>query len=304
MSCLFPDTLQVLERGWLSSNSILCFDGNTATLIDSGYVANAAETVVLVTRALGSRRLTRILTTHCHSDHIGGNAALQSATGCVVTIPDDSEAIIARWDEEALLLTPVGQRAERFTADATYGAGDQFEMAGLSWQALAVPGHDMAALALYNPERKLLISGDALWESGFGPIFPELLGTAAGLKATRDTLEMLARLPLKGVIPGHGAPFTTVDEAFERAFRRLTGFEQNIETHARHTLKVIFAFLMLDQRRLRSDELPEFLTKLSFVQQVNGRFLNLDLDHLAEWLVTELCRSGTLREEDGWLVAC
>jgi glyoxylase-like metal-dependent hydrolase (beta-lactamase superfamily II) len=53
-------------------------------------------------------------------------------------------------------------------------------MGGLNWQALAVPGHDMEALGYYNPEKRILISGDALWENGFGVIFPELLGEADG----------------------------------------------------------------------------------------------------------------------------
>ena len=36
-----PDGMQVFERGWLSSNSILFADANGATLIDSGYVTPA-----------------------------------------------------------------------------------------------------------------------------------------------------------------------------------------------------------------------------------------------------------------------
>ena len=37
MSIKLPDSLLVLERGWLSANNILFFDGDVATLIDSGY---------------------------------------------------------------------------------------------------------------------------------------------------------------------------------------------------------------------------------------------------------------------------
>ena len=35
MTVALPKTLLVLERGWLSANNILCFDGDNATLIDS-----------------------------------------------------------------------------------------------------------------------------------------------------------------------------------------------------------------------------------------------------------------------------
>jgi glyoxylase-like metal-dependent hydrolase (beta-lactamase superfamily II) len=298
-----PDSLLVLERGWLSSNNVVFFDGETATLVDSGYVSHAAQTVALVERALAGRRLTHLINTHSHSDHIGGNAALQTAFGCRITVPQGIAATIAEWDEAALLLSPLGQRAARFAHDATCAAGDAFVLGDLEWRALAVPGHDMDALALYNPERRLLISGDALWRDGFGVIFSELLGHPDGLKATRATLEMLARLPIDAVIPGHGAPFADVPEAFERAFRRLAAFEQNIERLARHALKVMLAFFMLEKRQLPRDTLPEFLAGLSFVQDVNARYLGYAPDELADWLVADLVRAGALREADGQLLA-
>ncbi len=298
-----PDSVLVLERGWLSSNNVVFFEGETAALVDSGYVSHAAQTVALLERAFDGRRLTRLINTHSHSDHIGGNAAVQAAFHCHITVPQGIAATIADWDEAALLLSPLGQRAARFTHDATYAAGDEFCLGELNWRALAVPGHDMDALALYNPEQRLLISGDALWQDGFGVIFSELLGNPDGLRATRETLEMLARLPVDAVIPGHGAPFADVSEALERAFRRLAAFEQNIERLARHALKVMLAFFMLEKRQLPRDTLPEFLAGLSFVQDVNARYLGYDADELADWLVADLTRAGALREADGQLLA-
>jgi glyoxylase-like metal-dependent hydrolase (beta-lactamase superfamily II) len=298
-----PDSLLVLERGWLSSNNIVFYEGETAALVDSGYVSHAAQTVALLERALDGRKLTRLINTHSHSDHIGGNAAVQASFHCHITVPEGIAATIAEWDEAALLLSPLGQRAARFSHDATYGNGDEFALGELNWRAMAVPGHDMDALALYNPEEKILISGDALWQDGFGVIFAELLGNPDGLKSTRETLELLARLPIDKVIPGHGAPFADVPEALERAFRRLAAFEQSIDRLARHALKVMLAFFMLEKRQLPRDTLPEFLAGLSFVQNVNARYLGYDNEELADWLVADLTRAGVLREEDGLLLA-
>src|SRR4030095_8727145 len=79
------DSLLVLERGWLCSYSVLCFDApGDATLVDRGYVTNAAQLETLVAHTLGGRRLTRIVNTHLHSDHCGGNAALQRRYGAAI----------------------------------------------------------------------------------------------------------------------------------------------------------------------------------------------------------------------------
>ncbi|MDQ5907851.1 MAG: hypothetical protein QG660_1985 [Pseudomonadota bacterium] len=303
MTPKLPDSVLVLERGWLSSNNIVFFEGEAAALVDSGYVSHAAQTLALLERALDGRRLTRLINTHSHSDHIGGNAAVQASFHCHITVPQGIAATIAEWDEAALLLSPLGQRAARFTHDATYGNSDEFVLGELNWKALAVPGHDMDALALYNPEEKILISGDALWEDGFGVIFAELLGNPDGLKSTRETLEMLGRLSIDTVIPGHGAPFGAVDAALERAFRRLAAFEGSIERLARHALKVMLAFFMLEKQQLPRATLPGFLASLSFVQNVNARYLGYDDEALADWLVADLIRAGALREEGGLLLA-
>lgn len=303
MTSNLPDSLLVLERGWLSANNILAFDGAQATLIDSGYVTHAAQTVALVRQALDGRHLSRLINTHAHSDHIGGNAALQAAFGCEISVPAGAHAMLADWDENALLLSPLGQQGARFQHDNTLTAGDEFAMGGLHWQALAVPGHDMDALAYYNPEQRLLISGDALWENGFGVIFPELLGEADGLAATRATLEMLARLPIDTVIPGHGAPFSTVDEALTRAFRRLDSYAANLDKMAWQAIKVLIAFAMLERQSLPANDFAEFVLGIPLVLDVNQRYLGLAADVLIARSEQELILVGALQRKDGQLSA-
>src|SRR5690606_6700204 len=72
--------LTVLERGWLSSNNVLIHAAPGepgAVLVDSGHVVHAEQTVALVRHALrAGEPLVRVVNTHLHSDHCGGNAAL------------------------------------------------------------------------------------------------------------------------------------------------------------------------------------------------------------------------------------
>ncbi len=291
MKLPLPGRVRVLERGWLSSNNILFLEGSRATLIDSGYVGEAAQTLERVREALAGRQLQRIINTHSHSDHIGGNAALQRAFGCRITVPAGIAGAILAWDEDFLMLKPSGQRGERFRHDATVQAGDEFELAGLLWRALPAPGHDMEALVFYCESRRLLISGDALWRNGFGIQFAEVMGQAAGLAATRATLEAIGRLAVDVVIPGHGAPFAEFDDAMENAMKRVAAFEEDPSRMARNALKACFTFNLLELRRLRRDALAGYLSGIPFFRDVNARLLRRSPEALADWLLEDLVRA-------------
>ena len=296
---MLPPGIQVLERGWLSANNILLFDGDVATLIDSGYVTHAAHTVALLREALGRRRLVSLLNTHSHADHIGGNAAVQRAFGCRIGVPHGIAAAVAAWDEDALLLTAAAQQAEAFAADHALVPGETLPMGGLEWRTLAAPGHDMDALVFHAPDAGLLISGDALWRDGFGILFAEVIGSGGGLAAARATLEAIGRLSLRCVIPGHGAPFVEVDEALAAAFRRLDYFEQDGARMARNAIRACFTFMLLERREVALDTLPAYLDTVPLYREANRRFLGLAPDALAGWLVDELVRAGVAcrREE-------
>lgn len=298
-----PDTVQVFERGWLSANNVLLFDGTEATLVDSGYVTHAGQTVALVRAGLDGRRLGRLINTHSHSDHIGGNASVQRAFGCTITVPVGMERAVENWDEAALLLSTAAQSGERFTFDATLAPGDRFVAGELEWQAIAAPGHDMDALAYYNPERRILMSADALWRDGFGILFADVLGTGDGLGEARRTLEAIGRLAVDVVIPGHGAPFAEFDDALERAFARIRAFEADGARMARNAIRACVTFKLLEVRSMALDELPRHLDETPLYRAANARFLGLDPDALAGWLVKELERAGVARREKNRLVA-
>ena len=303
MSYSLPASMRVFERGWLSANNILFLEGEGATLVDSGYHSHAAQTLALLRQGLDGRQLRRLFITHAHSDHMGGNAALQAEYGCSITIPAGAATAVAGWDADALMLSPLGQSAPAFTYDSLIAAGAEVEMGGLTWQALAAPGHDMDALAYYCPEKRLLISGDALWENGFGLIFPELQGLDGGLAGARATLEQFGRLAIDCVIPGHGAPFTDIGPALERAGRRLDDCSQNAEKFAWHACKVLAAFVLQERQRLPSREFADFVRDIPMVGHINQRFLGLEENVLVRRLFDDLQRSGALRREGEVLLA-
>ena len=103
------------ERGWLSANNILLQGEPRTALVDSGYCTHAEQTLALVKRALGDRPLDLLLNTHLHSDHCGGNAALQVAYPAVETrIPPGQAEDVRHWDPVALTYAPTGQQCPQF----------------------------------------------------------------------------------------------------------------------------------------------------------------------------------------------
>ena len=297
-----PDGIQLLERGWLSANNIVLRAKET-TVVDSGYGAHAAQTVALLEHALAGKSLDRLLNTHCHSDHMGGNAAIQRRFGCRTSIPAGEAPLIDRWDERELILSAADQRAERFTYDDTFAEGDTLAMGEYEWQVLAAPGHDTHAVIFYSPETRVLISGDALWENGFGSVFAQLFGRDTALAETRATLERIAGLDCEVVIPGHGRPFGEVGAALARAFSRLKGYEEDITRLARHVVKVLFTFALLEKRSMPLADVPAYAARVPILAEINAAYLKMAPVAFAEWLVAELERSGALERRQGLLLA-
>jgi glyoxylase-like metal-dependent hydrolase (beta-lactamase superfamily II) len=298
-----PEGIQVLERGWLSSNNIVLHQRSEATLVDSGYLSHAPQTLALLEHALAGKKLARLVNTHCHSDHMGGNAAIQKKFRCRTSIPKGEAALIDRWDERDLILSAADQRAERFAYDDTFAGGDTLEMGAYAWQVLGAPGHDTHAVMFWSPETRVLISGDALWENGFGAVFGQLFGRDTALAETRATLERIAGLNCQIVIPGHGRPFGDVGAALERAFSRLKAYEEDIGRLARHVVKVLFTFTLLEKRSMPLAELPAYLARVPILAELNARYLRMTPAAMAEWLVKELERAGAVERKVGLLLA-
>ncbi len=129
---LFPDSIQVFERGWLSSNNILFKGQDDTALIDSGYVTHAPQTLALLRHSLQGRPLDRLFNTHLHSDHCGGNALLQAEYGCQTAIPVSEADKVRSWDVDALSFQATGQQCPRFGFDATVSPGDILTLADMA----------------------------------------------------------------------------------------------------------------------------------------------------------------------------
>ena len=298
-----PASVHVFVRDWLSANHVLLKSRDGHVLVDTGYVQHAPITLALVAghRGLAGEPLAKIVNTHGHSDHVGGNAALAARYGCPIAVPAAEAPLFRAWDEKALLYAYADQSADRFTVDETIEAGSTHAWGGLEWRALAAPGHDIGALVFFNPGHRVLISGDALWENGFGFVMPRAIDPGA-LPATRATLDMIASLDVRAVIPGHGEPFADVGPALERAYARLEAFEADDERVARYAAKVMFSYALLHRRRFPEARMPAYVQEIGFQRDLNAAVFRTTPDALAAMIVGDLLRSGAIRREGGDLV--
>ena len=297
---VLPPGIVVLERGWLSSNNVVLLGADRADLVDSGYGAHAAQTLALVERAREGRPLVSLLNTHLHSDHCGGNAALQEQFPAMRTfIPPGLADAVERWDLVALTYEPTGQVCPRFRFDGVLSPGRAIRLGDREWEVHAAPGHDQHSVVLFEPVTRTLLSADALWENGFGVVFQELEGEDA-FEEVAQTLDVIEALAPALVIPGHGAVFTAVPKALERARSRLAAYRADPRRHAAHGAKVLLKFKLLEFQCIDQEQFLTWAESTPYLRLVWERFFSgLELRPWLLSLVTDLINVGAARRNGG-----
>lgn len=208
----------ILER-LQGANVYLLQSENGATLVDSGIRPDADRIIAQITEAGYASTINNIVITHFHGDHVGGAAKLASHYGVQVmahkldapyiskpaSIPAFSNIKqLVNWFGANLAL-----RSSPCKVDRLLEAGDEIDALD-GCTVIHAPGHTAGSLCLYQPERQILLCGDAIF--GMNPL-TQKPGMGLYLKPiTLDntqalqSLRRLASLPIKVICFGHGEP--------------------------------------------------------------------------------------------------
>ncbi len=199
MPRVFPINVYIME------------EEKTLTLIDTGVSAMVSK-ILRFSESL-NKPITRIIITHCHSDHIGGLSKLKLALPDANVIVPKRESRFMNGDfsldsnEPNLSLKGSYPKEVIHIWDETIEHGDQIG----SLTAIWTPGHTPGMTSYWIPKDKILIVGDALQTKGGLAIagmtnwtfpFPAMAtwSKELAIKSAENILEIAPDI----IAPGHG----------------------------------------------------------------------------------------------------
>jgi len=181
-------------------------DAAAAAVIDPGGEAASLRLEL----ARSGAACEAILITHGHFDHLGGVADLAEGTGAPVYMPEGERDRLERYAEFA----PAGVPGRSHVPEHLLEGGETIEVAGLTFECVAIPGHSPAHVAF--AAGGALFSGDLLFAGSVGRV--DLPG--ADWDTLLDSVRTLFdRYPPQTVVyPGHGPATTLGDERARNPF--------------------------------------------------------------------------------------
>jgi glyoxylase-like metal-dependent hydrolase (beta-lactamase superfamily II) len=196
---------------WQEVISYLIIGDSVALLFDTGNgIGNIKEVVESITTLP-----VRVLNSHSHFDHVGGNADFSFIYGMDTEFTHGRmlgrthEQVADEVSPAALCKAlPDGVKAEdhhirRYDIDEIVSEGSVIDLGTRKLKVISIPGHTPDAIGLLDEQNGLLWTGDTFYK---GPIW--LFAKETDLVAYKNSIERLATLApsLRYVLPAHNSP--------------------------------------------------------------------------------------------------
>jgi glyoxylase-like metal-dependent hydrolase (beta-lactamase superfamily II) len=229
--------------------------GDGIVLVDTGYheeesLAELERTLALIDRRLEDVRL--VVCTHAHSDHYGLAAPIVERAGCELwmhprhehmarAIADPERSLERRVEvarQSGVPLEPLRRWAEQrrdsnpgiaaaIEPDRELVPGVEVETDHGAWSVHYTPGHAPSHVVLFQPEQRLLLSGDHV----LGRVSPyfDYGWTPDPVAEFLESLDTADALDARLCLPGHGRPFGDVAARIEANRREINAKLDEIE---------------------------------------------------------------------------
>ncbi len=300
---MLRDDIVFLQARWPSANSCLVMS-DPPVLVDTGYCTELAGLeAALAAHGVQLRDIGLIVNTHSHSDHIGGNSAIQARSHAPIAMHEYEGLPINQGDWWATGVRYLDQEAPPFQVARYLHDGEVLRCGDLRLEVLHVPGHSSGSVALYERSRETLIVGDVFHAKDVGWINAPIEGVIAVHNA-RQSIERLRRLPIGRAYSGHGPALENAAESAQAAIGRIEAFIADPRRMALHGMKRVFVFALMIHGGIPEHEVVAYLRKTLWFPEFCDRYFDGEsLEAVADRLRDDLLAGGAIALRDRRLVS-
>ncbi len=175
-------------------------------VVDPGMIEPEEENALVNYIERNGLTVTHVINTHLHVDHAVGDKFVADKFKVPVLGHKSDETLGARMQQQAMMFG-MREKLDAVSLTSYLEDGDKVKVGEGELDVLHVPGHSPGSIALYDPEGKYVIVGDALFDGSIGRT--DLPGGDFGTLINSIRSKLLTLPDDTTVYPGHG-PATTI----------------------------------------------------------------------------------------------
>lgn len=211
--------IQVFVFNPFQENTYILYDETKdAVIIDPGCYETDEKRELTDFITFHELKVNKLLNTHCHIDHVLGNAFVKEKYHTKLYLHRKDEPVLKAV--QAYASNYGFHQYQDSVADAYLEEGEWVEFGNQKFKILFVPGHSPGHVAFYNEQEQVVVGGDVLFRNSVGRTDLPGGNTATLLQSIR---QQLFTLPDEvTVYPGHGPTTTIGYEKVSNPFCALT----------------------------------------------------------------------------------